>query len=66
MRAAGHSHSDVLGYTWAIFTMYLRQARITEAQRQARDLVVANRAFAGGDPARELLKSLHEAAEGKG
>lgn len=43
--------------------MYLRQARKTEAQRQAVELVIANQAFAGGDGARKLLQDLNRQAE---
>jgi hypothetical protein len=53
----------VLGYSWAVFTMYLQQARIQEAERRATDLVIANQAFAGGDGAKKLLDALHRQAE---
>lgn len=45
--------------------MYLRQARRTEAERQARDLVIHNRAFAGGESARKLLDDLQREANDK-
>lgn len=52
-----------MGYTWAQFRTYLRQAAVREAERRAADLVVASHARAGGDAAMQLLRQLHGLAD---
>lgn len=52
-----------MGYTWAQFRMYLRQAVVAEADRRAADLVVASHAHNGGDAAARLLRDLQGVAD---
>lgn len=54
-----------MGYTWAQFTTYLRLSRRRAARDLVNDLVVANRAHAGGDDANKLLDQLKREAEGR-
>lgn len=47
-------------YTWAQFRGYLRRARRRKAEQDLLHFIATNRAFAGGDGAKELLRGLND------
>jgi hypothetical protein len=49
-----------MGYTWAQCTAYLRLARAERARHRVDGIVDQAAAFAGGDGARKLVKTLGE------
>lgn len=53
-----------MGYTWGQFTAYLRLARQERARRRLEAVVDNSNAFAGGEGARKLVRTLGDQAEG--
>jgi hypothetical protein len=53
-----------MGYSWGQFIAYLAEARRRSARAQLEQLVLANRAYHGGDKATEMARELARAAAG--
>ena len=53
-----------MGYTWAQFTAYLQLARQERARQRLERMVDTNAAFAGGEAARTLSRTLGDLAKG--
>lgn len=55
-----------MGYTWNTFTVYRELAARRKAAEQRDMLLLANKAFAGGESAQTLLRGLSAEASGGG